>query len=127
MSPDDARATRIGRATASLAVLVVGCAALLVLLAATGRKWATTGLWGCLLAGGVAWSIAYAEMIRHQRRTALPKADCDAWQERMFPVEARTLAFLGGIFVPWFYLLGSAAQRRLSVYERRPRRSRRSR
>ena len=125
MSSDDVRARRAGKLTAVVAALVVAVAALLALLAASGRAWAPTGLWGCLLAGVAAWSIAYVEMTRHQRRTSLSEADCEAWQQRMWPLRARGLAFLGGILVPWFYLLGSKAQRRVTTYQRRsPRRVR---
>jgi hypothetical protein len=120
MSPDDARALRAGRATATIALLTVGSATLLVLLAAEGRTWAMKGLWFCLLAGLVVWSTAYFEMARHQSRSGLTEADREAWQQRLWPLRARGLAFLGGLFVPWFYLLGSPAQRRLASYERRP-------
>ena len=120
MSPDDARAIRYGRATATLAFLTVVSAALLILLEAAGRSRAAKGLWFCLLAWLVVWSTAYFEMARHQSRSGLAEADREAWQQRLWPVRARGLAFLGGVFVPWFYLLGSPAQRRLASYERRP-------
>ena len=125
MSPDDARAIRAGRVTATLAFLTVVSTALLLLLAAEGRPWATKGLWFCLPASLVAWSTAYFEMARHQSRSGLAEADRDAWQQRLWPLRARGLAFLGGVFVPWVYLLGSPAQRRLASYERRPARRRR--
>lgn len=121
---DDLRATRVGRLTATIAGSVCAATALLVLFAAEGASWASVGLWACFVVAVVTWTVASFEMVRHQRRTDLSQEDRDAWQRRMWPVGARGIAFLGGILVPWFYLLGGPAQRRLARYERRPSRHR---
>jgi hypothetical protein len=119
MSPDDERAANAGKVTAAIALSVLGAAALLLLAAAEGWRWAPAGLGVSGLVLLAVWSMAWFEMARHQRRTASPEADREAWQRRMWPTRARGLAFLAGALVPWFYLLGSPAQRRLASYARR--------
>ena len=120
----DARARRAGRLTAAAAAVVGGTAAFLVLLAPDGTSWATTALAVCVPIGVAIWLLAYVEMSRHQHRAGLPAADREAWQRRFWPARARGLAILAGAFVPWFYLLGTPAQRRLAQYERAMRKGR---
>ena len=105
--------------TAAVALVVVATAAILVLAAMEGWRWASAGLGACGLVLVATWSIAYFEMAGHQRRAGSSEADREAWQRRMWPVRARGLAFVAGVLVPWFYLLGSPAQRHLATYERR--------
>ena len=119
MRAADVEAARTGRATGAVALGAVAVGAVLGLAAASGVRSARIPLAACAAVVATAWSIAYVAMMRHQRRTGLPAADCEAWQRRMWRVEARMLALVGGALVPWFYLLENPAHRRIAARERR--------